>query len=45
MSSAYKVYAMILAGRLKGEIERGEIIPPNQTGFRKGMGTVDNIMC
>lgn len=49
MSSVYKVYAyrdircMILAGRLKEEMERGGILPPNQTGFREGMGTIDSI--
>lgn len=46
MSSAYKVYSIIMAERLKEEIERGGIILPNQTGFRKRMGTIDNIyMC
>lgn len=24
-------------------MERKELIPPNQTGFKKGPGTVDNI--
>lgn len=28
---------------MKEEIERGGIIPPNQTGFREEMGTIDNI--
>ena len=40
--SLYKVYATVLAERLKGEVEEGGMLP-NQTGFRKGMGTVDNI--
>jgi len=39
----YKMYAMILGERLEEEVERKGIIPQNQTGFRKGMGTVDNI--
>jgi len=39
----YKVYTMILGERLEEEVERKGIIPQNQTGFRKGMGTVDNI--
>lgn len=43
MSSAYRIYATILMGRLKEEIERGGIIPPNQTGFREEMGTINNI--
>ncbi|XP_029164823.1 uncharacterized protein LOC114936023 [Nylanderia fulva] len=41
--SLYKVYATVLAERLRGEIEEKGMLPPNQTGFRKGMGTVDNI--
>lgn len=43
MSSAYKVYSMIMAERLKEEIERGGILLPNRTGFRKRIGTIDNI--
>jgi len=39
----YKVYTMILGERLEEEVERKGIIPQNQTGFRKGMGMVDNI--
>jgi len=39
----YKIYAMVLGGRLEEELEEGRKIPPNQTGFRKGMGTMDNI--
>lgn len=41
MSTIYKIYASVLAERLREE-EKG-MIPPNQTGFRKGMGTIDNI--
>ncbi|CAK9799089.1 Transposon TX1 uncharacterized 149 kDa protein [Anthophora plagiata] len=41
--TAYRVYAAVLAERLIKEIEEKEIMPPNQTGFRKGMGTIDNI--
>lgn len=33
----------VLAERLKEGKERKEIIPPNQTGFRMGMGSIDNI--
>ncbi|XP_071652705.1 uncharacterized protein [Temnothorax longispinosus] len=33
----------VLAERLREEVEHKGIIPPNQTGFRKRMGTVDNI--
>lgn len=43
MPTLYKVYAMIMAGRLEEEVERKGIIPQNQTGFRRGMGAMDNI--
>jgi len=43
MPTLYKVYAMILGRRLEGEIEEGGMIPQNQTGFRRGKGTIDNI--
>lgn len=43
MHTLYKVYTMVLAERLREELEGKEIVPQNQTGFRKGMGTVDNI--
>lgn len=43
MSTLYKIYASVLAERLRKEIEEKRIIPENQTGFRKGMGTMDNI--
>lgn len=39
----YKIYAMVLAERLREELEGKQIIPQNQTGFRRGMGTIDNI--
>lgn len=32
-----------MAKRLREEVKDKGIIPENQTGFRKGMGTVDNI--
>lgn len=41
--TAYRIYATVLADRLKKEIEKKDLLPPNQTGFRKGMGTIDNI--
>lgn len=41
--TAYKVYAMILAERLREEVERKGILPPSQTGFRRGVGTIDQI--
>lgn len=41
MSTLYKVYATVLAGRVKKELEEKQSIPHNQTGFRKGI--IDNI--
>lgn len=43
MPTLYKVYTRILEERLEREVEEGGRIPQNQTGFRKGMGTIDNI--
>jgi len=43
MPTLYKVYATALAERLREEVEEGGMLPPSQTGFRKGMGTIDNI--
>lgn len=43
MATAYKMYAMILAERLREEIEEKGLLADNQAGFRKGMGTIDNI--
>lgn len=37
MPTLYKVYATVLAGRLKKELEEKENMPYNQTGFTKGM--------
>jgi len=43
MTSAYKTYVTILAGRIREEVEERRIMPTNQAGFRKGMGTMNNI--
>jgi len=43
MLALYKIYASALAERLREEVERKGMLPPSQTGFRKGMGTIDNI--
>lgn len=43
MTTLYKVYLAALAERLKDGVEEKEGISPNQPGFWKGMGTVDNI--
>lgn len=41
--TAYKVYATVLTERLREEAEEKRILLPSQTGFREGMGTMDNI--
>ncbi|XP_077280504.1 uncharacterized protein LOC143907534 [Temnothorax americanus] len=41
--TAYKVYAAVLAERLRKEVEEKGLLPPSQTGFRRGVGTTDNI--
>lgn len=38
--TAYKIYATVLAERLKEEIERKGILPSSQVKFRKGVGTI-----
>lgn len=43
MSSAYKIYAVVLANRLEREIEERGIVSESQAGFRKGRGVMDNI--
>lgn len=39
----YKIYTSLLVERLREEVEGKGIIPRTQTGFRKGMGTIDNV--
>lgn len=41
--TAYKVYASVLADRLREEVEEKNLLPLNQTGFRRGVGTLDNV--
>jgi len=43
LCSAYKVYAEILRNRLEIEVERKNLIPESQTGFRKGRSTLEYI--
>ncbi|XP_076657564.1 uncharacterized protein LOC143361793 [Halictus rubicundus] len=43
LQTAYKVYAAILAERLREELEGKGMLPASLTGFRKGVGCVDNI--
>lgn len=40
LSTVYKMYASVLAERIREETERKGIIPQNQMGFRKGIGTI-----
>ena len=44
MPSLYKIYTTVLARRLEEEVEGKGMIPQNQTGFRNGLETVEN-MC
>lgn len=39
----YKIYAAVLGERLREEVEGKRLIPLNQAGFRKEMGTMDNV--
>lgn len=41
LDTVYKVYVGVLERKLERELE--EMIPENQTGFRRNMGTMDNI--
>ena len=43
MHTLYKIYAAVLTKRLRKEVEEKGLLPANQTGFRRGMGTTDNI--
>lgn len=43
MQLAYKVYTAILTERLREDVESKAILPPSQTGFKRGMGTIDQI--
>lgn len=39
----YKIYVAVLAERLREEVKGKQMISHNQTGFRNGIGTMDNI--
>ena len=41
--TAYKVYASVLAEKLREELKGKKLLPPSQAGFRRGMGCIDNI--
>lgn len=43
MPTLYKIYVAILTEKLRAEVEGKGILQRNQTGFRMGMGTIDNI--
>lgn len=43
MPTAYKVYAVMLAERLRREREEKGILPEGQVRFGKGRGVIDNI--
>jgi len=43
MSLLYKIYTATLAEKFKEKVEEKGMILSNQTGFRKRMGTTDNI--
>lgn len=43
MPTLYKIYPAMLAERLRENVGRKKIVPYNQKGFKKGMGTIDNI--
>lgn len=43
MTTAYKIYAKVLAERLRKEIEEKGIMPKNQMRFRRGRGIMDNV--
>lgn len=43
MDTAYKIYAEILRNRLEEEMEEKGILEDTQTGYRKGIGTIDAI--
>lgn len=43
MATTYKIYAAMLTEKLWEEMKRKGMLHPNQTGFRRGVGTIDNI--
>lgn len=42
-STLQNIYMSALAERTRKEAEKKDMIPHYKTGFRKGMGTIDNI--
>lgn len=43
LDTAYKIYAMILKEKLRKEVERLNLLPETQAGFRKRRSCIDNI--
>jgi len=43
MDTGYKILTMILEEKLRKEVERLNILPETQAGFRKGRSCIDNI--
>lgn len=43
MPIAYKIYAMVLAERLRGEMKEKGMFPEGQARFRIGRRVIDNI--
>jgi len=43
MPTMYKIYATVLGEKLREKVEKKGLISLNQTGFRKGMETLDNV--
>lgn len=43
LCTAYKIYAEILRKRLEETIDKRNLLPENQGGFRKGRSTIANI--
>lgn len=40
-STLYEVYTSVMAKRLRKEVKGKGLVPQNQTGFGKGLGTLD----
>ena len=45
MSHLGKIMERIITGRLTFYMESRGIPPPDQSGFRRGRGTMDPVMC
>lgn len=45
MPVAFRVHAEVVKKRVEESVEEIEYISHNQAGFKKGLGTIDNILC